>query len=882
MRKSLRTSLLLIGLFFAAWLPRVVALETFVTIDERKWLARSANFYQALSQGDWAATFQREHPGVTVMWAGLLGLLQRFPTYAQVAPGQFAWDREYIEAWLLQTSDHTPLELLAAGRWWVTLLIALTIVFSYFPLRKLCGHTTAFWAALYLAWSPFFIALSRQLHPDGLAASFMLLALLLFLAWLYGEHAPALSSRPSVRDEGHDNGEHDRGQRRYLIASGVVMGLAWLTKTPAIFLVPTGALLVGWQVVQLHRKGLRLSLSTPGLKSLLLGYVGWGMLATLTFALLWPAMWFDPLGTLRRMSVEMGVYVERHTTVNYFLGQPIDDPGLFFYPVAFLWRATPATLIGLIAALVYGWRRQGILAQPKIRQAAGALAVFALVLALGMSIGAKKFDRYMLPSLLALDIIALFGWLCLLQPLTARRQTWLPNRIFPITQWRKAPATRSSNHLITLSLILLLHALPGFLHYPYYLTYFNPLLGGSATAPAVLFVGWGEGLEEAAAWLNEQPNAEGLRVLAWYVDGPFSYYFPGQAVSLGQESPLLWFDIDYAVLYINQWQRQLPSPAVIDYFQQQTPVHTVRFRGLELARIYDMRAVALPDFVEIGKSSAADFSGQIRLLAYEFPKAPVQPGDQFLSTLYLQSLAPMTTNYNILMRLVGQDGTEIWRGEGWPWGAPTRDWPVREIRPDGHTVTIPPDAAAGLYRFEVSVYDPATLDPLSVTPLESDQPLATATREVALLSVGILPAAPASSTPAWQMSENFALTATGLPQQLAPGAELTFQLLWESLTATATDYTVFVHVVNYEGVTVAQQDTPPLAGFAPTRLWEPGLRLVDPYRLTLPADLPAGEYRVRVGLYTLAHGRLPVSQNNIVIGDFATLGSFTVAAPGTK
>jgi len=874
--------LLLIGLFFAAWLPRVVALETFVTIDERKWLARSANFYQALSQGDWAATFQREHPGVTVMWAGLLGLLQRFPTYAQVAPGQFAWDREYIEAWLLQTSDHTPLELLAAGRWWVTLLIALTIVFSYFPLRKLCGHTTAFWAALYLAWSPFFIALSRQLHPDGLAASFMLLALLLFLAWLYGEHAPALSSRPSVRDEGHDNGEHDRGQRRYLIASGVVMGLAWLTKTPAIFLVPTGALLVGWQVVQLHRKGLRLSLSTPGLKSLLLGYVGWGMLATLTFALLWPAMWFDPLGTLRRMSVEMGVYVERHTTVNYFLGQPIDDPGLFFYPVAFLWRATPATLIGLIAALVYGWRRQGILAQPKIRQAAGALAVFALVLALGMSIGAKKFDRYMLPSLLALDIIALFGWLCLLQPLTARRQTWLPNRIFPITQWRKAPATRSSNHLITLSLILLLHALPGFLHYPYYLTYFNPLLGGSATAPAVLFVGWGEGLEEAAAWLNEQPNAEGLRVLAWYVDGPFSYYFPGQAVSLGQESPLLWFDIDYAVLYINQWQRQLPSPAVIDYFQQQTPVHTVRFRGLELARIYDMRAVALPDFVEIGKSSAADFSGQIRLLAYEFPKAPVQPGDQFLSTLYLQSLAPMTTNYNILMRLVGQDGTEIWRGEGWPWGAPTRDWPVREIRPDGHTVTIPPDAAAGLYRFEVSVYDPATLDPLSVTPLESDQPLATATREVALLSVGTLPAAPASSTPAWQMSENFALTATGLPQQLAPGAELTFQLLWESLTATATDYTVFVHVVNYEGVTVAQQDTPPLAGFAPTRLWEPGLRLVDPYRLTLPADLPAGEYRVRVGLYTLAHGRLPVSQNNIVIGDFATLGSFTVAAPGTK
>lgn len=847
MRKSLRTSLLLLGLFFAAWLPRLLALDIFVTIDERKWLARAANFYQALSQGDWAATFQREHPGVTVMWAGMAGLLQHFPTYAQAAPGQFAWDREYIEAWLIQATDHTPLELLAAGRWWVTLIIALTIVWSYFPLRTLCGRATAFWATLYLAWSPFFVALSRQLHPDGLAASFMVLALLLFLAWLYGGQ-----------------------QRRYLFTSGVVMGLAWLTKTPAIFLAPAGALLVGWEVVQAARAGNSIRserLKTASLLAPGWGYVGWGVLATLTFVLLWPAMWFDPLGTLQRMSVEMGVYVERHTTVNYFLGQPIDDPGLLFYPLAILWRSTPATLIGLVAALFYGWRRQGVLAQPKIRQTAGALTLFALVLVIGMSIGAKKFDRYMLPSLLALDLVALFGWLCLRKP---------------IVQIARAVTNRTYSHLVTLSLLFLLHALPGFLHYPYYLTYFNPLLGGSATAPAVLFVGWGEGLEEAAAWLNRQPDAERLRVVAWYVDGPFSYYFHGQAVSLGEESPLLWFDTDYAVLYINQWQRQLPSPEVIAYFQAQTPVHTVRFRGLELARIYDMRTVPLPDFVAIGKSSAADFGEQIRLLAYEFPQQQAQPGDEFLATLYLQSRAPMPTNYNILVRLVGQDGTEIWRDEGWPWGAPTQDWPVREIRPDGHTITIPASAAAGLYRLEVSFYDPATLAPLSVTPLDSNQPLATTTREVALLAVGTLPEAPVPATPPWRVGENFTLATTGLPPQLAPGAELSFHLLWESLVATPTDYTVFVHVVNRDGVTVTQQDGAPVAGFAPTRLWEPGLRLVDPYTLALPTDLPAGEYSVRVGLYTLDRGRLPIRQNDAIIGDFATLGSFTVAASGTK
>jgi hypothetical protein len=331
-------------------------------------------------------------------------------------------------------------------------------------------------------------------------------------------------------------------------------------------------------------------------------------------------------------------------------------------------------------------------------------------------------------------------------------------------------------------------------------------------------------------------------------------------------------------LYVNQWQRQLPTPAVIDYFAQQMPVHEVRFRGLELAKIYDMRQVVLPDFVDIGKNSAADFGGQIRLLAYDFPQAQVQPGEQFQVTLYLQSLAAMTTNYNVLLRLVGQDGGELWREEGWPWGAPTSGWPLREIRPDGHTVKIPATATAGLYRFEMSFYDPATLAPLPATVVNTTEPLNTTWREVALLQVGTPPEPTALAPSTWQLGDNFALTSTPLPAQLAAGDTLTFTLQWESLTRTSTDYTVFVHVVNSEGMNVTQKDQQPLAGFAPTRLWEPGLHYQDGYQLPLPADLPTGEYSVRVGLYTPTGGRLPVLQNEAVVGDFATLGTFTVAS----
>src|SRR5690606_26559385 len=146
--------LIVLMLFLTAWLPRVIGLDVFVTPDERKWLARSANFYEAASEGRWAETFQREHPGVTVMWAGTLGFLQRFPAYAEQAPGQFAWDVEHIEPWLKENTSHTPIELLAAGRWWIVLCIALGLALAFVPLRWLLGTYPALIGLLFVLLDP--------------------------------------------------------------------------------------------------------------------------------------------------------------------------------------------------------------------------------------------------------------------------------------------------------------------------------------------------------------------------------------------------------------------------------------------------------------------------------------------------------------------------------------------------------------------------------------------------------------------------------------------------------------------------------------------------------------------------------------------------------
>ncbi|MBW7881199.1 MAG: glycosyltransferase family 39 protein [Caldilineaceae bacterium] len=860
MNSRLRSTLFLLLLFLIAWLPRALALDAFVTPDERKWLARSANFTYALSHGEFAETFQREHPGVTVMWAGTVGLLTSFPEYPQLAPGYFTWERENFEAWVLENTPHTPLDLLVAGRRWIALGVALLLWLAIFPLRRLIGPNAAYLAFFFLALDPFSVALSRQLHPDGFEAGFTFLALLYFLAWLYA------------------------GRRwRDVVMSGIVMGLAWLTKTPAALLVPAGTVLVGIELWQVWRprqdpdqnphlsdrdrrpSPLRRSPFVPAkaTRRLLGGYVIWGLVASAAFIVLWPAMWSDPVNTLTRMATEMEAYVEGHVNPNYFWGRPTGDPGWFFYPVAYFFRITPAVVVGLVAAVIARIRLAWPFPESRTRHTLRGLAIFSAVFIVFMSIPAKKFDRYILPAFLALDVVAAVGWLALAQV------PW-KNTVAP---WRQRLRLRTPAVIVLAGFVF--HGLFTVATFPYYLTYYNPLAGGSWAAPRVLFVGWGEGLDEAARWLNEQPNAADTRVAAWYADGPLSYYLDGQAVPMGYSSPLSWLDTDYVVTYVNQWQRQIPSPEAVAWFEEQTPAKRVDAGGIELARVYDLRETLLPPFIDLNTSAAADFGDKIRLVGVDIPAPILAPGGEMLVTLYLQALAPMEVNYNVLVRLLAPDGSELWREEGWPWGAPTTNWPVRDVRPDGRTVTIPLDARAGLYQLVVSFYDPATFAPLPAVDVRSGQPLASDGRDVALLAVGAAGTSEQPRDVAWHYGDLFALSGVTLPATVRAGETLSVSLQWDSLAITPVDYTTFLHVLAPGGDMVAQLDKQPLDGFAPTHTWLPGTRLEDRFVIDLPAGLAPGTYSLHAGMY-VGDTRLPVKEGDKSVGDSARIGSVEV------
>jgi len=186
-----------------------------------------------------------------------------------------------------------------------------------------------------------------------------------------------------------------------------------------------------------------------------------------------------------------------------------------------------------------------------------ALGGFTLGFMTMMAAGGKKFDRYMLPAILMLDLLAGVG-------------LWILFR-----QVRQLHVRRG--------IMVLTLALQGALlcaSYPYPIAFYNPLLGGVAGAQRVLMVGWGEGLEQVASYLNRQPNADRLVASTLYHHA-LRPLFRGKTVRIVQAvSP------DYFIVYVNMGQRDLIPQGIRPLMAGRPPEFTVRVHGIDYAWVY--------------------------------------------------------------------------------------------------------------------------------------------------------------------------------------------------------------------------------------------------------------------------------------------------------
>jgi hypothetical protein len=528
----------LLVLFLAARLP---ALGRFVTTDEALWLRRSANFYLAVSEGDWASTFQSEHPGLITQWAGAAGFWLRFPAYAQAGEPE-VHDSELLR--IMENRGVGAMQVLAAGRSVLVLLHAAAFAALWpFASRRL-GQTAAAMGMALLALDPFVAAHQRLLHLDGLLASFMLLAV---LAWWDYLLAP---------------------RRSALAVSAVATGLALLTKTPALFLFPFVLALTLYQVWADGRKRDWLVRLRP--------LVAWVAIALGVMLLGFPAMWQAPLATLQQMlGYALGSAQGEFSGPLFFLGRVYPDgdfgaAGLLFYALSFLWRSTPLVLIGLGCA-VFVKEKQKREAGTDEQQTILVLLAFAISFLTFMTLADKKFDRYLLPALPALILVAGWGWAKLAQAPALRKPTW------------RAPAL--------LTAVLALQLASAASAFPYYLSYYNPLLRAVAPVESQMQIGWGEGLDQAAAYLNEHAKPS-ERVASWYSTA-FNLMYPSGAedipiaLNLGEAQLANLLSVDYLVIYVHEWQRTTPQN-LLNALAELQPEKTIRIDGIDYVRIYNL------------------------------------------------------------------------------------------------------------------------------------------------------------------------------------------------------------------------------------------------------------------------------------------------------
>jgi 4-amino-4-deoxy-L-arabinose transferase-like glycosyltransferase len=102
-------------------------------------------------------------------------------------------------------------------------------------------------------------------------------------------------------------------------------------------------------------------------------------------------------------------------------------------------------------------------------------------------------------------------------------------------------------------------------------------------------------------------------------------------------------------------------------------------------------------------------------------------------------------------------------------------------------------------------------------------------------------------------------------ESVKAGESITFRFYWKASQTPADNYSLFIHLTpESEYKVITQADGAPAVPERPALSWnDPTETLISPpFALTIPAETPAGNYQIHIGLYNYVSGeRLPVQND---------------------
>ncbi len=350
-----------IAFFLLTRIPRLH--NDIVTTDAVYWHGRTEEFIEAIETKNFAQTYQKYHPGVTLMW--IMAISTSIAAFVK---------QTSITEIIAQPVSYHYYAKIGMILWQLSLSLFLMTLLS-----KIFDKTRAFFIVLLFSIEPFFLGNARLLHHDVQISLYLLTSF--SLTYLY------LKENKMVN----------------LLLSVLFLTLAVLSKT--LFL---GAILFTIGMLFIYRVANKeLSKFFKEILLVLILFVGF-------YVLLFPAMWVEPINVVIKIFTESFEVGTESGHKQIFFGELSRNPGPLFYIVLFGLKLSLVTLIGFI--LYFIEQIISVIKNRKIQINIKELPfeLFAGLFYLGyfavLTYFSKKVDRYIVPFIPFISLVAVLGW----------------------------------------------------------------------------------------------------------------------------------------------------------------------------------------------------------------------------------------------------------------------------------------------------------------------------------------------------------------------------------------------------------------------------------------------------------------------------------------
>ncbi|MBC7233262.1 MAG: hypothetical protein H5T68_08505 [Chloroflexi bacterium] len=295
-----------------------------------------------------------------------------------------------------------------------------------------------------------------------------------------------------------------------------------------------------------------------------------------------------------------------------------------------------------------------------------------------------------------------------------------------------------------------------------------------------------------------------------------------------------WFKVAYTPVQVFEDEHFWGGPVTV--YQRQIPRY-------QLSNTDEIPPDAIPLHIRFGN--------QVELLAYTVDKEVLHPGDVLNVALYWQCLQPLSEDYTVFVHLLGEYDLIVAQRDMEPClgTCPTHRWRPGERIADPYMLALPattftPDEA----QLEVGLYHPVSQQRLTATTAEG-KTLGDSAR-FHTLTIQPAQASPIPNPMQINFGNQIALVGYSIDQRLAkPGETFHLTLYWRALQHMQENYSVFTHLLSENGQRVAQMDSWPQHGNAPTSGWQLDAIVKDDYELDVPGDASPGVYSIHIGIY---------------------------------